>query len=75
MTETDKLKALIKPGRAVRVDYGEGHRANSLLHIRAIVDDEQVVYRRWSKKLGWVYGVKEWYWFELLYETGRLKGS
>ncbi len=35
-----KVKELIQPGRAVRVDYGEGHRMNGLLHIRAIVDEE-----------------------------------
>lgn len=71
----DGLKALIQPGRAVRVNYGPGHRANGLLHIRAIVDEDQVVYRRWNKRLGWIYRVEEWYWFELLYETGRLKAK
>jgi hypothetical protein len=73
--KTEEVKKLIRPGRAVRVDYGEGHRANRLLHIRAIVDEEQVVYRRWNRKLGWIYRVDEWGWFEVLAEEGRLKGK
>lgn len=37
-----------------RVDFGENHFANKLLHVRAVVDDDYIVVRHW-KRGRWVY--------------------
>lgn len=39
-----------KPGPLLNVN---------LWHVRAIVDDDQVVIRAWNRRLGWMYSV-EW---------------
>ena len=68
------LDELIKPGSKLYIDYGEGNRNNRLIHIRAIVDDEWVVSRRWLKhKRRWHYEVEDIFWYEMLHENGRLK--
>lgn len=41
-------------GESFRVNYGKEHRGNRLIHIRAIVDDEYIVYRYWKNGY-WVY--------------------
>ena len=64
--------ALLVPGRAVRLDYGIDNRLNCLRHIRAIVDDEQVVYRVWNAKNGWQYFVSDRYSFYWRWTKGYL---
>lgn len=48
-----------------RLIYGETSPNNRLLSIRAIIDDDIVIYRWWSRpKKRWVYEVKTLKWFE-----------
>ena len=48
----------LKPGNTIRLHFGKKNPNNSLLHIRAIVDDTQIVYRAWSyRRRHWVYAV------------------
>jgi hypothetical protein len=42
-----------------------------LYHIRAIVDDEQVVLRYWAKRR-WVYTIETMTYLEICYKDGRL---
>jgi hypothetical protein len=54
----------VKPGVSFRVFYGEGNVNNKKLHIRAVVDDDYVVLRKWSKsKQRWFYLVEDCYYF------------
>lgn len=66
------LPDYVLPGASLRLSYGEGNPNNKLIHIRAIVDDEWVVFRRWSHRRGWVYVVEWAYWFWLLENDGRV---
>jgi len=73
ITYPDELIAMLQPGTAVRVDYGKNNINNELRHIRAIVDDDQVVYKVWSpRKQTWQYHVKWLYGFLLMYKNGNL---
>lgn len=49
----------IFPDVALRLFYRPGSPRNCIIHVRAIVDGKQVVWRRWSRKWGgyWDYGV------------------
>lgn len=58
--------AYVKPGATLRLFWGEGHPGNRLIHIRAIVDDEYVVYRWWSRRNGWLYKIEWGHWFEMV---------
>ena len=45
-----------------------------LSHVRALVDDYQIVTRSWRKrKQCWYYKVESLYWYGMLYEKGDLK--
>lgn len=70
------LRAMLQPGRAVRLDYGPGNPNNGLWHIRAIIDDEFVVYRVWWKhKRRWEYKVEWVYGLQLDFAAGYLKAA
>lgn len=73
-TDIPRLLDLLKPGAVVRVYYGPGLRANRRLHIRAIVDEEQVVYRVWQRRWqDWRYKVEWLYSFWLWDRDGKLR--
>lgn len=75
MTEQEVLD-LLKPGRSVRINYGKGHPASRLLHIRAIVDDYQVVYREWIRRKGrWLYSVDSIGYFEVANKMNLLEAA
>ena len=60
------LQKIVIPGAKIRFFQGEGHICNALLHIKTIVDGDQVVFKRWLKyKQCWLYEVKSMYYFEL----------
>lgn len=66
MSNTD-LDNLLQVDKALRVNYGEGNSNNETRHIRAIVDDDQIVYRVWSRsKRRWIYHIENRYAFYLL---------
>ena len=62
---TDLNRAL-QPGKKIRVWYTKDNPNNRLLHIRAVVDEDWIVFKEWwySKKR-WHYEVKHKYYFEI----------
>lgn len=68
----EKLKTLLMPGKKVRIFYGDGNVNNQIRHIRAIVDEEQVVYRVWTHSRGWYYKVEWVLGFEITLKGGYL---
>jgi hypothetical protein len=70
----DELLTMLQPGKRVRVPPQFNKLSRSpLLHIRAIVDDEYIVYRTWAiHRRHWVYDAEWSYWFWLLWEDGHL---
>lgn len=64
----------LQPGVKLRRFYGKGHPSNALFHIRAIVDEDWVVFCQWvPRKQSWAYRVEYRYLFDLLYNDGHLK--
>lgn len=62
----------IAPGKSFRIDGGEYRDLK--LHIRAIVDDSQIVFRYWNRyKQCWRYEVKSTFYFELLIQHDMIK--
>lgn len=51
---------------------GANGRPRPLMHIRAIVDENQIVYRTWSARKGWQYHIDSRYGFQLMFEGGDL---
>jgi hypothetical protein len=67
----NQLANLLQPGRKLLIDYGKDHIGTRRIEIRAIVDDEWVVYRYFSRY--WRYRVDHMVMFEMHHEDGRLK--
>ena len=64
---------MIKPGKKLKIFYTEKNLNNKTLHVRAIVDDEYVVCKRWMKhKQYWLYEVYDILDLWHLYEKGKL---
>lgn len=62
----ETLNNLLQVGKSIRVDFGHGS-SKEVRYIRAIVDNDQIVYRVWSKvKQRWVYHVDSRYAFYLI---------
>lgn len=56
----------IQVGDKIRFYYSPNNVNNELIHIRAIVDGDQVVFRRWSReKQRWRYAVESMTYFEV----------
>ena len=69
-----ELRDILSPGNTVRLWFNEGNPNNELRHVRAVVDDEWIVYRFWRKhKRGWFYEVSHWLYFYLCWRDGFLK--
>ncbi len=70
---SQELLDMLQPGKAVRIFYNEGNINNQIRHIRAIVDDEYVVYRvRHYGKQNWSYRVRGMHRFQVTFENGNL---
>jgi len=65
------LEDMLQPGQKVKVYFNKGNPNNRTRHIRAIVDDEWIVYKTATGK-GWRYHVDHRYDFEYKFEMGRL---
>lgn len=48
--KTLTLDEILQPGMSFSVFFCEGNRANERIHIRAIIDDDIVIYRTWQNK-------------------------
>ena len=56
---------MVQVGDTLRFTFGINNVNNRVVHIRAIVDDEQVVLRQWSmQKQRWIYQVEDMVYFE-----------
>lgn len=61
-------------GQTLQVNFGKGNPNNRTAHVRAIVDDEYVVVRRWSaRKRYWQYEVEHASYYEAIFKAGHLK--
>lgn len=63
--------ALPQVGDSYRIDYGKGHFYNKLIHIRAIVDGEYIVYR-YRRHFEWIYKLTDPTFFEVGIESGHI---
>lgn len=73
MTQKPLIDMLV-PGAVIKLDYGENNPNNKTMHVRAIVDDDMIVYRVWSQsKQIWRYHVEGVYFFTLGYSKDYLK--
>lgn len=42
-----QLSRYLRPGKSIRLFYCKGNGANRTMHIRAIVDKQNVIYKYW----------------------------
>lgn len=69
-----KLREMIQVGNKLKIDYGKNNFNTKIIHIRAVIDDWQVVYSSWSKrKQYYKYYIESVYSFFWDLEEGRLK--
>jgi hypothetical protein len=67
-------KNKIKIGSKYRIFFSPGNLNNKVIHVLAIVDDDQIVYKYWLKhKNRWYYTVEDEYFLNLLIETKNMK--
>jgi hypothetical protein len=65
---------ILKQGEKYRIFYSEGNHNNKTVHIRAIVDNSQVVFKWWSRsKQRWIYKVEDMYYFKSLSRSGNIE--
>ena len=61
-------------GKKYRIFWNKDNPLNGTIHIRAIVDDNQVVYKEWSPgKQRYFYFVRDMMWFDMLKKDGVIK--
>lgn len=65
---------MITTGSVLRINYGEGNVNNCTVHICAILEGQQVIYRRWLRsKKNWHYMTESMNYFKSLADNGNLK--
>jgi hypothetical protein len=68
---TDETRTLVQPGRIFKYGFPPSQQ---VIHIRAIIDTNQVVYKWWSKvKKRWRYDVTDLYALQLFASSGGLE--
>lgn len=69
--------AMIQPGAKVRhlFGYQTPNPTSEIWHIRAIVDDNYVVCRKWHAGRGWQYFLESMISFHLTYINGGLEAA
>lgn len=68
-----QIQDLIQPGKKLKIFYSENNINNEIIEVRAVVDENQVVCRTWSKsKHQWVYRVENIVFFEMLLKEGQI---
>ena len=71
-----ELLNMLQPGKKVKLVYSEWSPNNELRHVRAIVDDEYIVYKVWSRhKKRWHYRVEWIFDFHLAFKGGNLTSA
>ncbi len=67
-------KYKFKVGSKYRIYFGPGNLNNKTIHVLAIVDNDQIVYKHWLKhKSRWHYTVESEYLLYLFIETENIK--
>jgi hypothetical protein len=66
-----KALAVLLPGIVFRI-YKRPNPNHAVCHVRAVVDDQYIVYRVWSARRRWLYQIRDAYYFGLLIENGNL---
>jgi len=69
-TDSDDLLHFIQPGQVWRYFFGKDHRANRVIHIRAVVD-RHIVFRVW-KRARWIYVMEHVAYFKVGIGSGML---
>ena len=68
-----ELRESMKPGHIMKMVFSENDIDNKTIYIRAVVDDNWIVYKYWAeRKKCWVYIIEYIYLLELLYRNGGL---
>lgn len=68
------LEQITAPGVSLKIDYGPNNINNETIHIRAVVDEKFVVFRRWNKrKQQWNYAVEHMLYFQMLLQDEAIK--
>jgi len=63
----------VNPGEKYKIFYNKNNINNKVIHIRAIVDDYQIICRHWSRyKQRWIYTIENEYYFYLLNESDSI---
>lgn len=42
------LKEIV--GKAIKLNLGKGNEQNKIMHIRGVIDQDQIIYKQWSKQ-------------------------
>jgi len=67
MALTHQMATNLKVGKKYKIYWGKSNINNAVIHVRALVDHEYVVYKKWLKhKQRWVYAVEHIGWFEYI---------
>lgn len=75
MSETEispELREILQPGNTVRIVHGLKNPNNRLVHIRAVVDEDYIVYSWWNIGRGWQYKLESIWYFYFCHKDGRL---
>ena len=70
--EEQRALELLIPRKVFRM-YKKPHPRYVVCHIRAVVDEDYLVYRVWRPGRGWVYRMDSLYYFGLLIQDGKLE--
>jgi hypothetical protein len=74
MNITKEVLDLVKVGNKLKVFYNEGNSNNETIHIRGIIDKDQVIVRKWINHCkDWKYRIEWIYWFEILLKDKQVK--
>ena len=72
MTGDEELRELMSVGNKVR--WRDFYDKGDLLHILAVVDEDQIVYKHWySPRQLWIYNIKSITYFSYFYEADLLE--
>jgi hypothetical protein len=70
--DAERFRSIVQPGHAVRIDHGSPNANNRTIHIRAIVDGDQVVFCHIRRSGYWFYQVESAGYFAGKYDQGVL---
>ena len=70
---SSELTAMLQPGNKIRVNFGENMPGNCLIHIRAIVDDECIIFeKRKDGEQQWGHYTETYDYFRKMHDAGYL---